>query len=151
RAKARLGRRQQAVAHYDAALAHSPGYDEAFLEVVALLEADDDWTGIAQRCETWIEHNPDHASHRLSDRGHNIRIDALCRLGGIELASQAYGLEPITGRPVELHDDDIVVVIAVRNERLRLPYLLEHHRRLGATRFLVIDNGSDDGSVELLL
>ena len=151
RTKARLGRREQAVAHYDDALAYSPGYDEAFLEVVALFESEGAWAEIAQRCANWISHNPDHASHRLSDRVHNIRIDALGRLGGFELASQAYGLEQITNGPVELHDDDIVAVVTARNEAVRLPFLLEHHRRLGVSRFLVIDNGSDDGSLEFLL
>ena len=39
----------------------------------------------------------------------------------------------------------------VRNESLRLPSVLEHCRRLGVERFLVIDNGSDDGTLEHLL
>lgn len=42
--------------------------------------------------------------------------------------------------------DDIVVVSVLRNERARLPYFLEHYRRLGVSRFLMVDNGSTDGS-----
>ena len=38
----------------------------------------------------------------------------------------------------------------VRNEGLRLPYFLDHHRKLGVDHFIVVDNGSDDGSVEWL-
>jgi hypothetical protein len=151
RTKAHLGRVQQAVAQYDEALALRPGFADAFVEVVDLLVAAQDWPGIAQRCETWIAHHPDHASHGLSDRVHNLRIDALCRIGGIELAYDAYGLEQVTGCPVELDDDEIVAVVGERNERHRLPFLLEHHRRLGVDRFLFVDNGSDDGSVEYLL
>src|SRR5208283_1621057 len=39
----------------------------------------------------------------------------------------------------------------VRNEIIRLPDNLAHHRRLGVKRFFIIDNGSTDGSREFLL
>jgi hypothetical protein len=39
----------------------------------------------------------------------------------------------------------------VRNERIRLPWLLAYYRRLGVSRFLILDNGSDDGTVAWLL
>ena len=38
--------------------------------------------------------------------------------------------------------------LVVRDEVNRLPHLLAHHRRLGITRFFVVDNGSTDGSRE---
>lgn len=41
--------------------------------------------------------------------------------------------------------------MVVRNEAERLPFLLEHHRRLGIDRFFVCDNDSQDGSMEFLL
>ncbi len=41
--------------------------------------------------------------------------------------------------------------MVVRNEAERLPFLLEHHRRLGIDRFFVCDNDSRDGSMEFLL
>ncbi|HUS21603.1 MAG TPA: glycosyltransferase family 2 protein [Aeromicrobium sp.] len=151
RTKARLGRAEQAITHYDEALARRAGFAEAFLEVVELLTAAQDWAGIARRCATWIEHHPDHASHGLSDRVHNLRIDALCRVGGIDLAYDAYGLEQITQGPIELAHDQIVAVVVARNERSRLEFLLQHHRWLGVDRFLFVDNGSDDGSVEYLV
>jgi hypothetical protein len=40
--------------------------------------------------------------------------------------------------------------LAVRNERLRLPAVLDHYRRLGIDRFVAVDNGSDDGTEDLL-
>ncbi len=46
---------------------------------------------------------------------------------------------------------DILVVCTVRNEALRLPFFLEHYRRLGVGHFLMIDNGSEDGTAELLM
>ena len=45
----------------------------------------------------------------------------------------------------------ILAFSTVRNEATRLPYFLDHHRRLGVDHFLFVDNGSTDGTVELLL
>ena len=45
---------------------------------------------------------------------------------------------------------DILAVATVRNEISRLPWFLEYYRRLGVDHFLVVDNGSDDGTAELL-
>jgi glycosyltransferase involved in cell wall biosynthesis len=41
--------------------------------------------------------------------------------------------------------------LTVRNESTRLPFTLQHHRALGIDRFFVVDNGSTDGTVEMLL
>ncbi|HXP75657.1 MAG TPA: glycosyltransferase family 2 protein [Stellaceae bacterium] len=57
----------------------------------------------------------------------------------------------LSGRPLDIHANHIVAVITQRDEALRLPYLLTYYRRLGADRFLVIDNGSTDGSRDMLL
>lgn len=46
--------------------------------------------------------------------------------------------------------DAIVAVMTVRNEMLRLPYFLDHHRRLGIDHFLIVDNASDDGTAAYL-
>lgn len=45
---------------------------------------------------------------------------------------------------------DILAVSTIRNEIERLPAFLDHYRKLGVSHFLVVDNGSDDGSTELL-
>jgi len=39
----------------------------------------------------------------------------------------------------------ILAFVTVRNEAVRLPYFIEHHRRLGVDHFLVVDNDSNDG------
>ena len=59
-------------------------------------------------------------------------------------------LRPINGEP-DIATDDLLVVGCVRNERLRLPWFLTHHRNLGVEKFLLIDNHSDDGTVDFLL
>jgi glycosyltransferase involved in cell wall biosynthesis len=41
--------------------------------------------------------------------------------------------------------------MTVRDEMLRLPHTLDHYRGIGVARFVVVDNGSIDGSREFLL
>lgn len=43
-----------------------------------------------------------------------------------------------------------VVVSVVRDEMLRLPFFLDHHRSLGFAGFLIVDNASTDGTTEFL-
>ena len=45
---------------------------------------------------------------------------------------------------------DILTFMAVRNELLRLPAVLEHYRRIGVDRFFIVDNGSSDGTRDFL-
>lgn len=52
-----------------------------------------------------------------------------------------------------LHDipnDGVLLFCVLRNEATRLPYFLDFYRRAGVRHFLFVDNGSDDGSSELL-
>jgi hypothetical protein len=53
--------------------------------------------------------------------------------------------------PIDIRRDDIIAVIRERDEALRLPYLLDYYRQIGVDRFLVVDNGSTDGSRDFLL
>ena len=46
---------------------------------------------------------------------------------------------------------EIGVICVLRNEVKRLPLFFDHYKRLGAKRFFMVDNSSDDGSHELLL
>lgn len=45
---------------------------------------------------------------------------------------------------------DVLCFLCLRNEAVRLPFLLAHNRRLGVAHFLVVDNGSTDATVALL-
>jgi len=44
----------------------------------------------------------------------------------------------------------IFLFSTMRNEALRLPYFLEYYRKLGVDQFFIVDNGSTDGTHELL-
>ena len=49
-------------------------------------------------------------------------------------------------RTAQISPDAILVFATVRNEIVRLPYFLKHYRDLGVAHFLIVDNGSDDGT-----
>ena len=44
----------------------------------------------------------------------------------------------------------ILCFATMRNEMLRLPWFLQHYRGLGVDHFLIVDNGSDDGTAAYL-
>ncbi len=46
--------------------------------------------------------------------------------------------------------DGIFVFSTMRNEMARLPYFLDYYRKLGVDQFFIVDNGSTDGTTELL-
>lgn len=50
---------------------------------------------------------------------------------------------------IDLGDGPVCVTIAF-NEEKRLPDFLRHHRAIGVTRFIVVDNASTDGTAALL-
>jgi hypothetical protein len=55
-------------------------------------------------------------------------------------------LESVTDRTRAIAPGDVLAFSTLRNERLRLPYFLKYYRAMGITHFLMVDNGSDDGS-----
>jgi hypothetical protein len=59
-------------------------------------------------------------------------------------------LRPLADRTAAIRPDDLLLFSTLRNESLRLPYFLDYYRRLGIDHFLVVDNGSTDGSAEHL-
>lgn len=59
-------------------------------------------------------------------------------------------LTAVVDRTGRIAAEDILCFGVVRNEAVRLPWFLEHHRRLGVAQFLIVDNGSDDGGDALL-
>lgn len=54
-------------------------------------------------------------------------------------------------RTAAIRREDVLLFMTLRNEKVRLPYFLKYYRRLGVRHFLIVDNGSDDGSHEYLL
>jgi len=59
-------------------------------------------------------------------------------------------LRPVADRTASLPAQPILLFSTIRNERIRLPYFLTYYRRLGIDHFLIVDNGSEDGTREYL-
>lgn len=59
-------------------------------------------------------------------------------------------LTALQDHTANIRPGDILCVSVMRNEAQRLPFFLEHHRKLGVNHFLFVDNGSDDGGLSLL-
>jgi len=63
--------------------------------------------------------------------------------------AEGVDLTPVTPeRP--LAPSDLALVCTVRNSRAYLGAFLDHYRRLGVTRFVFVDDRSDDGTAEFL-
>lgn len=57
---------------------------------------------------------------------------------------------PVIDRTGAIRPGAHLAFVCLRNEALRLPYFLDHHRRLGIDHFLIVDNASEDGSADYL-
>lgn len=80
-------------------------------------------------------------SYRLRWRRKRLLARALLRRRDLRVRSDrtaAIGAEPI------------LLFATLRNERIRLPYFLQYYRDLGVEHFLMVDNGSTDGSADYL-
>jgi hypothetical protein len=53
-------------------------------------------------------------------------------------------------RTDSIRPGDVLAFVVLRNELVRLPYFLEYYRAQGVRHFLMVDNGSDDGTAEYL-
>ena len=76
-------------------------------------------------------------------------VRALVSAAGAVGALDAFKL--VERRRASAPDDDPSVPVCMticRNEMQQLPSFLEHHRRIGVRRFIVVDNGSTDGTLE---
>lgn len=60
-------------------------------------------------------------------------------------------LQVLVDRTDLIRPGAILAALTIRNEHERLPFFLEHHRKLGVEHFLVVDNASSDGSTDYLL
>ncbi len=59
-------------------------------------------------------------------------------------------LKPVINRTGQIRPGDILAASTMRNEIIRLPHFLDHHRSMGVRHFLIVDNNSDDGTREFL-
>ncbi len=60
------------------------------------------------------------------------------------------GLDRLDKNVISNSEDETRLFMKVRNEARRLPYFLNYYRKLGISRFFIVDNGSNDHTVEFL-
>lgn len=72
------------------------------------------------------------------------------RLRSFARRSDDISIRRINGAPRALRATDIALVCALRNTRRYVASFLDHYRDLGVSRFLMVDDASDDGTRELL-
>ncbi len=69
-------------------------------------------------------------------------VRAFARTEDVQLVRQSHKGPPLSHAPT--------VISVIKDEYARLPEFLDHHRRIGVSSFVIIDNGSTDGSREYL-
>lgn len=62
-----------------------------------------------------------------------------------------FRLKKLDSNPIGASKGEVRAFACIKNEALRLPFLLDYHRRLGVRNFFFIDNMSDDGTTEYLV
>ena len=72
------------------------------------------------------------------------------RHGNYDRSFELYGLERVDRQEINLDRDEVLCFLVVRNELLRLPYLLEFYRNKGIKKFFIAENNSEDGTREFL-
>jgi glycosyltransferase involved in cell wall biosynthesis len=92
-----------------------------------------------------LEYHPGEA------RLHKQLVNALLRHDGARAVFEHYELARKDARHLNPRPSEVLCCAVLRNESARLPYFLEYYRNKGIGTFLVVDNGSTDGSFEFLL
>ena len=63
---------------------------------------------------------------------------------------KSHELSVVSDNSARIAPKNILAFTTLRNERVRLPYFLRYYREMGIGHFVMVDNGSDDGSTEYL-
>jgi hypothetical protein len=76
-------------------------------------------------------------SYRMRLRRKKLRLRAMRR---------SFDLCAVADRTAAIRPRDVLLFSTLRNECIRLPWFLDHYRRMGVAHFLIVDNGSGDGT-----
>ena len=141
--------------------ARFPGYAQAPQLALKAAIAANDIDAAAGALQAWQKKQGGHGAMDLlqvwlaAKRGEQTQARALDR----QLREQRYtlaldnrglDLAPLNAAPRQAFTDKILLFTALRNEMLFLPWFLDYYRALGVDWFFIVDNGSNDGTVERL-
>lgn len=92
----------------------------------------------------WAAHQ--RGEHRSARRAY---LPVVRNRGIVSVHSPITNLEPVTTIS-DTTPDALLAFSVIRNERNRLPGWLAYYRNLGVSQFVMVDNESDDSSIEFL-
>lgn len=69
----------------------------------------------------------------------------------IEIAEEFFKSEIKVIKDRNVLSTDILAICVEKNDLIKLKKFISHHRKLGVDKFIILDNNSDDGTVEYLL
>jgi glycosyltransferase involved in cell wall biosynthesis len=140
----RRGRPDRALQHLHSAIELDADLEGAHVKLATILTNERCWQDAIDACEEGLRRFPNQALL------HKLLIGSLTELHGHRAALARHGLRRVDDRPIEIDPGEVLGCLVVRNEALRLPWFLTENRRLGVSTFLVVDNGSTDGTLDLL-
>lgn len=119
------------------------GYHDMALNMICHNNDNNDEANILN---AWVAHKKDHIDDERHIWDKIINGDYLPQVHAKinRFISKMHG-------KLQLQSTDIPLFCVQRNEMLRLPVFLDYYRDLGVTKFIFIDNNSDDGSFEFLM
>lgn len=65
-----------------------------------------------------------------------------------EIKKSAELMKRLDKEAIPSHLNEIRLFMVVRNEELRIPYIVKRYRAMGVDRFFIVDNNSTDGTIE---
>ena len=140
----RKGFVDRALRHFRRAVELDADVEGAHVQLARVLANERRWEDAIDACEHGLRRFPEQALL------HKVLIAALTELHGHDAALARHGLRRVDDRPIDIDPGEVLGCLVVRNEAPRLPWFLAESRRLGVSTFLVVDNGSTDGTLELL-
>ncbi|MBZ5608244.1 MAG: glycosyltransferase family 2 protein [Acidobacteriia bacterium] len=139
------GKLAAAIAGFREALALDPGHLQAAILLGAVMQGQRRLDEAIQVYRQALEHHPNEALL------HKHFVNVMLTQEGPEAVFRHYGLVRKDPRYLNPRPAEPLCCTVLRNELARLPYFLEYYRNKGIRSFLVVDNGSSDGSAEYLL
>lgn len=136
---------ERAIAGYQEVIRLAPDHPLAYQLLGKLYSKEQQFEAAANIYIKALEAHPNMAEF------HKGLTNALIQTQGLEQAFEHYRLRQISDNPPVIAPDAILCCMVVRNEDLRLPYLLSYYRQKGVDHFLIIDNGSTDNTQAYLL
>jgi tetratricopeptide (TPR) repeat protein len=139
------GNLQQAIKSYQKTVSLKPDYVPAYVHLGRLMAEQGRLSEALAIYRRAVEINPDESAL------HKGLVDVWAKKGELEEAFHYYQLERKDAKEILLDLNDILCCTVVRNESVRLPHFLSYYREKGVSKFLMVDNGSNDGTLTYLL